>query len=151
MSDDSLPVLPWQTKNKLIKIVKQISKEILILQQEIGLKELVLKDASEMNEAELNSYISVLREECKKLQERKNHIQSQLIEVINQYIEQLEKIYDFENRSLMLEYITALGLHALNDAKEIKPNYPVGDDNEPRHQQPLAELQILNAIMKILI
>lgn len=136
MSDDSTPVLPWQTKNKLIKIVKQTSKEILILQKEIGLKELVLKDISETNEAELNSYISILREERKKLQESKNHIQSQLIEAINKYIKQLKEIYGFENRALMLEYITTLGLYALNDAKEIKPNYPVGDDNEPTSTAP---------------
>ena len=29
-----------------------------------------------------------------------------------------------------------MGLHALNDAKEIKPNYPVGDDNEPTFTAP---------------
>ena len=29
-----------------------------------------------------------------------------------------------------------MGLHALNDAKEIKPNYPVGDDNEPTSTAP---------------
>ena len=36
----------------------------------------------------------------------------------------------------MLEYLSTMGLHALNDAKEIKPNYPVGDDNEPTSTAP---------------
>lgn len=55
---------------------------------------------------------------------------------IFQYIEQLEKIFDFENRVLMLEYLSTMGHHALNDAKEIEPNYPVGDDNEPTSTAP---------------
>ncbi|MDR1663049.1 MAG: AlwI family type II restriction endonuclease, partial [Endomicrobium sp.] len=131
MSDDSLPVLPWQTKNKLVRIAKQVANDVLVIQKELGLKELILQDVSEMDKNKLNSYVSDLREERKSLQEKKNHIQSQSIEAIEQYIEQLENIYSFENRALMLEYITTLGLHALNDAKEIKPNYPVGDDNEP--------------------
>lgn len=136
MSDDSLPVLPWQTKNKLVRIAKQVVNEVLVIQKELGLKELILQDVSEMNESKLNSYISNLREARKNLQEKRNHIKSQSVEAIGQYIEQLEKIYGFENRALMLEYITTLGLHALNDAKEIKPNYPVGDDNEPTSTAP---------------
>ncbi|MDR3113799.1 MAG: AlwI family type II restriction endonuclease, partial [Endomicrobium sp.] len=77
MSDDSLPVLPWQTKNKLVKIAKQISQEVSMLQEEVGLKRLILQDVSKMNEDKLNSYIVYLREKRKRLQERKNHIQSQ--------------------------------------------------------------------------
>lgn len=33
-------------------------------------------------------------------------------------------------------YLSTMGLHALNDAKEIRPNYPVGDDNEPTSTAP---------------
>jgi len=33
--------------------------------------------------------------------------------------------------SILLEKLSALGLHALNDAYKIQPNYPVGDNNEP--------------------
>ena len=36
----------------------------------------------------------------------------------------------------MLEKLSALGLHALNDALQIHPNYPVGDDNEPTFTAP---------------
>lgn len=117
MSNDGLPVLPWQIKGKLIKIARQVEYEVLALQKEINLKELTLQDTFKMDEDKLNSYIVDLRKERKKLQERKNHIQSQPIEAISRYIEQLEKIYGFENRALMLEYITALGLHALNDCQ----------------------------------
>ena len=36
----------------------------------------------------------------------------------------------------MLEKLSSLGLHALNDALKIQPNYPVGDDNEPTFTAP---------------
>ena len=39
-------------------------------------------------------------------------------------------------KSIELERLTALAINALNDAIEIKPNYPVGDDNEPTFTAP---------------
>jgi hypothetical protein len=89
-----------------------------------------------MSEIDLISYINDLRETRKNLLEKDNHIKSQPVSSITQYIEQLEKIFEFENRPLMLEYLSTMGLHALNDAKEIRPNYPVGDDNEPTSTAP---------------
>lgn len=89
-----------------------------------------------LKKLKLMSYINDLREVRKNLQEKDNHIKSQPVSSITQYIEQLEKIFEFENRPLMLEYLSTMGLHALNDAKEIKPNYPVGDDNEPTSTAP---------------
>lgn len=35
-----------------------------------------------------------------------------------------------------LERLTTLAINALNDAIQIKPNYPVGDDNEPTFTAP---------------
>lgn len=89
-----------------------------------------------MSENDLTQYISDLRDIRKDLQEKDNHIKSQPVSSITQYIEQLENIFNLENRALMLEYLSTMGLHALNDAKEIKPNYPVGDDNEPTSTAP---------------
>ena len=65
-----------------------------------------------------------------------NHVKAQPIESISSYIEQLEGIFTAENRPLKLEYLSTMGLHSLNDAEEIKPNYPVGDDNEPTSTAP---------------
>jgi hypothetical protein len=136
MSDDSLPILPWQTKDKLSKIVSDVYSDVIELQNNLGLTIEAKKDLSAMSENDLTSYINNLRETRKELQEKDNHIKSQPVSSITQYIEQLENIFDFENRALMLEYLSTMGLHALNDAKEIKPNYPVGDDNEPTSTAP---------------
>lgn len=136
MSDESLPRLPWQTKEKLSEIAVKVHREVNSLQSSLGLSVEAIKDIGSMSELELNSYIVKLRTERKELQEQDNHIQSQPVESIAGYIEQLENIYRSDNRPLMLEHLSTMGLHALNDAKEIRPNYPVGDDNEPTSTAP---------------
>ena len=136
MADDNLPALPWQTKAKLSEIVNGVYADVKELQSSLGITVLDKKDVSSMSESDLMSYIDDLRETRKNLQEKDNHIKSQPVSSITQYIDQLEKIFEFENRPLMLEYLSTMGLHALNDAKEIKPNYPVGDDNEPTSTAP---------------
>lgn len=136
MTDDSLPVLPWHTKEKLSKIADEIHDDVVRLQNNLNLPIESKKDTAPMSESHLLTYIDDLRESRKLLQEKDNHIKSQPVESISQYIEQLEKIFDLENRALMLEYLSTMGLHALNDAKEIRPNYPVGDDNNPTSTAP---------------
>lgn len=136
MANDNLPVLPWQTKEKLSKIANEAYDDVVDLQNKLNLPIESKKDISSMPKNELSAYIDSLRELRKDLQEKDNHIKSQPVASISQYIEQLEKIFDFENRALMLEYLSTMGLHALNDAKEIKPNYPVGDDNKPTSTAP---------------
>jgi len=136
MSDDSLPILPWLTKEKLNIIAKEVYNEVKILQNTLGLTTQKLEDIYKMPEIKLNSYIEELRIIRKDLQEKDNHRKSQPIDSITEYIDQLENIYTSENRALSLEYFSTMGLHALNDAKEIKPNYPVGDDNEPTSTAP---------------
>lgn len=136
MTNDSLPALPWQTKSKLSEIASDVYVDVVELQNSLGLNVDNKKDIVSMSENDLTQYISDLRDIRKDLQEKDNHIKSQPVSSITQYIEQLENIFNLENRALMLEYLSTMGLHALNDAKEIKPNYPVGDDNEPTSTAP---------------
>lgn len=136
MSDDSLPKLPWQTKEKLSEIAISVHGEINSLQNTLGLASQGLADLKSFSDSELEYYIAELRAERKALQEKDNHVKSQPIDSIAVYIAQLENIFSMENRALVLEHMSTMGLHALNDAKEIKPNYPVGDDNEPTSTAP---------------
>lgn len=136
MSNEDLPTLPWQTKDKLTEIAIGIYKEIRALRRSLGLSAQKTQNIGVMSEDDLMTHIDILRTERKELQEKNNHIKSQPIESIAEYITQLENIFNLENRALMLEYLSTMGLHALNDAMEIKPNYPVGDDNEPTSTAP---------------
>ena len=136
MSDDSRPKLPWQTREKLSGIAEDIYTEINNLKATLGAEAAALDDTTAMTEGALIEYIDYLRLERKNLQEQDNHVKAQPIESISSYIEQLEGIFTAENRPLKLEYLSTMGLHSLNDAEEIKPNYPVGDDNEPTSTAP---------------
>lgn len=136
MSDINLPKLPWQTADKLVEIAQTIQAEVGALQTSLNGTAAGAHDVASMDEAGLIAYIETLRKTRTDLQERDNHVKAQPIEAISSYIEQLEGIYTAENRPLKLEYLSTMGLHALNDAKEIKPNYPVGDDNEPTSTAP---------------
>jgi hypothetical protein len=136
MADDSLPILPWQTKRKLSKIADDVYVEVIELQKQLEITVNNKKDISVMSEDDLTYYINDLREIRRGLQEKSNHIKSQPVSSITEYIHHLENIFNFENRALMLEYLATMGLHALNDSKEIKPNYPVGDDSVPSSTAP---------------
>lgn len=136
MSDNTLPVLPWHKKEHLTSIVNNVMQDIISLQNKLSLPTISQKNTDEMSVDNLSSYIDDLREIRKGLQEKENHLKSQPSDSISKYIYQLENIYKQENRSLMLEYLSTLALHALNDAIKIKPNYPVGDDNEPTSTAP---------------
>ena len=136
MTDDGQPQLPWQTKEKLTDIAHEVSTDISNLRNKLGLAPTEEIDIFSMNEIELSGFIDELRAIRGDLQEKDNHVKSQPIESIAEYIDQLENIYTAENRPLRLEYLATMGLHALNDAEEIKPNYPIGDDNEPTSTAP---------------
>ncbi|MBP9670062.1 AlwI family type II restriction endonuclease [Candidatus Woesebacteria bacterium] len=136
MSNNALPELPWQTKEKLSEIILNLHKEIVGIQKTIEVSIMKLETITNMSPKELLLYVDKLREDRHILQEKLNHIQAQPSEALSQYIENIENIYQSENKPLMLEHMSTMGLHSLNDAKEIKPNYPVGDDNEPTSTAP---------------
>ena len=136
MSDDTEPRLPWLAKDKLIQIASEVYADVNGLHGALGMMALDAKATQQMTVNELGEYVEELRALRKDLQERDNHIKAQPAEAIVGYIEQLENIFTTENRPMRLEYLATMGMHALNDAKEIKPNYPVGDDNEPTSTAP---------------
>lgn len=136
MADISKPILPWETKEEYIKIISNIIEDIKDYETKLEITAKEILKYQDFNENQLKDYIPELRNYRRYLQNQENHKKSQEVEEINKYIEQLEKIYDFEDRPILLEKLSSLGLNALNDALGIKPNYPVGDDNEPTFTAP---------------
>ena len=136
ISDISEPQLPWETKEKYVEITIKISDEIKIYETDLEKENIEIKDFKKMQSDELKNYIAELRTYRKSLQNELNHKESQDTEQIEAYIKDLENIFDFDDRPILLEKLSALGLHALNDALKIQPNYPVGDDNEPTFTAP---------------
>jgi len=136
ISDISEPQLPWETKEKYVDIIEKIIDEIKIYETDLEKENIKFKKFKKMESDELKNYISELRIYRKSLQNELNHKESQNTEQIESYIKDLENIFDFDDRPILLEKLSALGLHALNDALKIQPNYPVGDDNEPTFTAP---------------
>jgi len=136
ISDIKQPKLPWETKEKYIEIIEKLLIEIKEYEDKFEKKSQQIQVYKAFDENKLKKYVKKLREYRRTLQEKIDQQNSQSIEKINVYIDKLENIYALENRPIMLEKFSTLALNALNDALKIKPNYPVGDDNEPTFTAP---------------
>jgi len=141
LADIKQPELPWEKEQELIKIVEVTRNEIDQLTKELKSKNiaapvLVFKDCSKLNKEQLKEYIEQLRNYRRELNDIRIHHESQEISKIEEYVKALREIYSTERRPVELEKLATLALNALNDALNIKPNYPVGDDNEPTFTAP---------------
>ena len=142
ISDITRPVLPWETKTELERITIKLEKETRAYTKDLSSKNISVPafryaDIKTLETEMLKQYIETLRIYRRKLQEFEIHHESQSIEKIKEYIDLLKNIHQSERKkSVELERLAALALNALNDALEIKPNYPVGDDNEPTFTAP---------------
>jgi hypothetical protein len=136
ISDISKPKLPWETKEKLTEIAVKLLEDIKLYEKEIGATPKIFLDHKKLDEDSLKRFINDLRNYRRELQDKQNQQKSQEIEQIKKYIEELKNIFNTDNKPILLEKLLSLGLNALNDALKIKPNYPVGDDNEPTFTAP---------------
>ena len=136
MSDITQPKLPWETKEKLTEIVLKLIEEVAAYETRLGIPAAHRSEYSTFSEPQLKSYAEELRTYRRNLQDKENHNASQNIDKVKEYIAALENIFQAEDKPVTLEKYISLGLNALNDALQIKPNYPVGDDNEPTFTAP---------------
>ena len=142
LGDINTPVLPWETQDKLKEIIRLLQNEIkqkIIELHNQNIKTPPIPEIDTLsNDIEyLKTNTELLRNFRRKLYEIEIHYASQHIDKIDEYIERLKEIFKVtKNRPVELERIVTLSLNALNDALEIKPNYPTGDDNEPTFTAP---------------
>ncbi len=136
ISDISQPQLPWETKEKYIEIITKLIEDVQAYETELAVEAVEIEDYSKFQEAEHKTYIAELRKYRRDLQDQEAHRKSQDTESIKSYIQELENIFSADDKPVLLEKLSSLGLHALNDALKIQPNYPVGDDNEPTFTAP---------------
>ncbi len=142
LANSDLPKLPWESKEKLIKIVEELADEITSYEVKLKISNKRTIFYKNMSDKKLATYVEELREYRRQLQEQENNLVSRNIDTIEKYISSLENIYHEHDRTIALEKYSALGLHALNDALKIQPNYPVGDDNEPTFTAPAGKPDI---------
>lgn len=142
ISDINLPILPWETPTELKRISEYTANDIKqyqnqLKQQRIQIVEFNFKDIAGLSVGQLKSYITELRDYRRTLQETEDHFVSQNVDKVREYIDRLKNIRQSkEKKSIELEHLATLALNAINDALSIKPNYPVGDDNQPTFTAP---------------
>jgi len=142
ISDINLPVVPWETPEELLRISNYTAEDIRRYQthlrrQQIRIPELEFKDTVHLAVEQLKSYITELRDYRRNLQETEDRFVSQNIDKVREYVVRLRNIRQSrEKKPIELEHLATLALNAINDALIIKPNYPVGDDNQPTFTAP---------------
>jgi len=142
LADINQPVLPWETDIKLKNIVRVLIDDIKIFVENLELRSIAVpvfefRDFTLLDKEALKLYIEELRVYYKNIQRIEIRYKSQDVENIKKYIEALRNIFKSENKkSIELERLVTLAINAFNDAIDIKPNYPVGDDNEPTFTAP---------------
>jgi len=120
ISDINLPLLPWENELERQKISDAILLEIQNLQNELYV--------DEMLESKTVEELRVYR---KKLQNLKIKKELQHISKIDETIDALRNIRNLDLKpSIALEKYITMALNIINDAKEIRANSLVGDDNE---------------------
>jgi hypothetical protein len=136
LSDIQRPELPWETLNKYPEIISELLSDIRSKEDSLGIPSHVPSNSFGTSAEGYKKFIKELRSYRRDLQEKDVHRYSQDLDHLRDCIKSLENIYSYEDRPILLEKLSTIGLHALNDAVDIKPNYPVGDDNEPTFTAP---------------
>lgn len=148
LADLNQPMLPWETGVELKNIVKVLTDDINGFVEDLRSKSIAtpvfeFKKSSLLDREGLRLYAEDLRLYRRRLQELETHFETQNVEKIREYIKALRNIHQSANKkSIELERLATLAINALNDAIEIKPNYPVGDDNEPTFTAPAGKPDI---------
>jgi predicted nucleic acid-binding protein len=130
MSDINQPILPWEEKNELLKIYRSTLDDIRNLEVQMSIATYTFSLENEEIEY-LKSEIEKLREYRHKLQNVELKQQLQDVSQIDEVINKLTNIRSQDLKpSIALEKYITHALNIINDAKEIKANSILSDDND---------------------
>lgn len=143
MADINQPILPWENLESLKKVYDNLFDTAINLQNYIeqnykgqSLHKFNLIKTKYQSPSEYNTKISELRTIIKILNTDYLILQERNLNNLPDYIRELNALATRRRAisgqdPLNLEYYTAQTLIALDDAREIMPNYSVADDNMP--------------------
>ena len=145
LGDNTKPVLPWEEIPKLKEIylylASQINEKNTELEElDVKITKISFKTKGELEDISKEELIlenQKLRTKLLELEKDKQRKDMTDPEEICKCIDDLTNIYQSQKKfSIELERLTALALVAINDALNVKPNYPVGDDGQPTFTAP---------------
>lgn len=135
--------LPFETEEKLKKILIEIITEIDELEKELNIESSSISISSDYSIDVIKYKIREYRAYRRELQNKK--IKKEYHENTNKIEEAIQALIDIKERnranlakkySIELEKWSNVALNIINDSILIKPNAPVGDDNEPTYTAP---------------
>jgi len=127
--------LPWEKEDKLREIATKIIEEVHII--EADLKRPITNFNIGIDKESLKETIKIAREKRTKLQNLKIKNDYAEVNKISEAIYALQNIRALDRKaSIELEKWSKVALNIINDAILIKPNSPIGDDNEPTFTAP---------------
>jgi len=147
LGDLSLPKLPWENLKDLLTIKKEFIKDIQNLSKEFSettdIDKLLAELEETQNVSRLSEQIAILEDAYNDLKikrftryrykhERLNEFADGILNAISSKPVQIVTT----RPSLDLEWFISLSFMVLNDAKEIKPSYKLGDDGIPTGFRP---------------
>ena len=128
--------LPWDNYDELLEIQGGLVSNIIEIQNELKLSD-ELNIVNSKDSRVIKENIAFLRNFRTTLQTKLTKLEFHKIENIEKTIHELIEIRRLQKRpSIELERLANLSMNILNDSINIKPNYPVGDDNEPTFTAP---------------
>jgi hypothetical protein len=142
LGDASQPELPWETRPKLQEVIKLLVADMELIEGALKNRSISFPQRPQINfESDsidaLKTTIENLRTYRRLLNDASAHADLQLLENIEHCIKDLQNVFKLTGKKpVELERIITFGLHILNDAIDICPNYPVGDDNQPTFTAP---------------
>jgi hypothetical protein len=142
LGDKTQPELPWETEVKLKEVIKLLITDVESTENVLRDKGIILPQSPQISIEStdtdtLKTVVDNLRIYRRTLNDIDIHAELQLLENIEKCIVSLKDIFKLsEKKPVELERIITFGLHILNDAIGIHPNYPVGDDNKPTFTAP---------------
>lgn len=140
LADVTQARIPWERDDIQERILEHLDHQINADRKALKGQDIPLPpkpDIAALKKKQGNKEIHEhLREHILTLQKTKQHHDMSRPENITTCAETLANMYKQSNRALELERQSALALTALNDAIQVKPNYPVGDDGEPTFTAP---------------
>ena len=131
LCDLNLPVLPWQNYVHLLRIHQDLLDSISTIDDGLS-QDLAANYPAVSNERAFALHVESLRSAWLALQRQEEAQSWQTVE----RTQEVAQIFAGLSKPkactpLDLEFHTACALFSLDAAKDVKPNYPVGDDNRP--------------------
>ena len=138
VADETQPIWPWKTKEKLSEIYLQQISQVKQNESQLNMKQNVRivtkQELVKLNETEIETEIKnikpVLLQSNLKIQTKELESSEQIAEIITSLDMNYMTKESARRAPVELEYQTTRGLLALNDG-DIMPNYPKGVDGEP--------------------